>query len=389
LRILHVLATLDPQSGGPAQACLEMAQSVAERGHQVSIFTTEFALDGHDGKASGLERFAALDIRTFPLDPPRFWKRSVALGRALKREIRDFDVAHIHSLYLFHDWAAARACRRVAIPYVVRPHGLLDPYIRRRHRGRKLLMELAFQNKALASAAAIHYTAELEREISTPYAHGAPPVVIPLGVKIPADRSLPSAAQREEAFPGLAGKTVMLFLGRLHRKKGLDLLIPALAAARRQHPELHLILAGPDDGALTQTTGLIAQCGLQEHITVTGMVEDRQKMTTFANTDFFVLPSYSENFAIAAVEAMSHGLPVIVSDRVNIHPDISAAGAGQVVNCTIQSLTAAIVAMAEAKDRPAIGARARQLVSEKYSWTAIGARLERLYGDLAAGRRPS
>ena len=383
VRILHVLATLDPQSGGPAQACLEMAQAVADRGHDVAIFATDFAVDGQDGRPSNLGLFPKLDVRLFPVQAPRPWKRSSDMNRALRSEVARFDIVHIHSLYLFHNWSAARACRQNNVPYIVRPHGLLDPYIHRRHRWRKRLMEVAFQNHALHCAAAIHYTADLERDISQPYANNDRSVVIPLGVNLPDTNSSSIRSALSERFPETANKTVLLFLSRLHRKKGLDLLIPALAQARAVNPNLHLVLAGPDDGALADTLASIAQAGLENSVTITGMLRGADKAAAFAGADFFVLPSYSENFAIAAAEAMAYGLPVIVSDQVNIHPDITASGAGMVVDCSVASLTRAINDMAQA-DRPAMGRRARILVEEKYSWPAVGRALEHLYATITA-----
>jgi glycosyltransferase involved in cell wall biosynthesis len=361
-----------------------MGQAVAGLGHQVAIFATDFAVDGHDGRPDNLAQFPNLDIRLFPVQRPRSWRRSSELHRALRSEVGRFDVVHIHSLYLVHDWAAARACRKANVPFIVRPHGLLDPYIRRRHRWRKHVMEVVFQNRALRSAAAIHYTADLERDISRPYACGAPPAVIPLGVNLPS--SMPPRTALAGRFPALAGKTVVLFLSRLHAKKGLDLLIPALAQARKTNPDLHLVLAGPDDGALSPTRDLIAQNHLGEHVTVTGMLRGSEKAAAFAGADFFVLPSYSENFAIAAAEAMTYALPVIVSTQVNIHPDIAAAGAGIVVDCTVDSLTRAINAMAGA-DRGAMGQRARRLAEDKYAWPAVGRALERLYHTVVADHK--
>lgn len=379
MRILHVLATLDPQSGGPAQACLEMARCVAQRGHQVSVFATDYSATGPDGQTIDLTRFSDIEIRLFRVQSPRAWKRSMALYRALQAELSWFDVVDIHSLYLFHNWATAHLCRRADVPFIIRPHGLLDPYIHRRHRWRKLVTELAFQNAALRSAAAIHYTAELEREISTPFACGGKPAVIPLGIDAPARDAVPSRDALRRLFPDLAGRTVMLFLGRIHPKKGLDLLIPAMAQARRNDPTLHLLLAGPDGGALGPTLALAERFGLTRHLTVAGMLSGDAKAAAFAGSDFFVLPSYSENFGIAVGEAMAYALPVVISDRVNIHPAISAAGAGAVVPCATAPLAAALAQMSDPARRAEMGARARALVERDYAWPVIGQQLEDLY----------
>ncbi|MEO8558584.1 MAG: glycosyltransferase [Rhodospirillales bacterium] len=388
MRILHVIATLDPESGGPAQACLEMAKITADQGHDVAIFTTDYAVGGSDGCPANFEPFSNLDIRLFPVQPPRQWKKSTRLHNALRSEVATFDVVHIHSLYLFHNWAAVRACRKANVPYIIRPHGLLDPYIHRRHRLRKRLMEMAFQNRALRWAATIHYTADLERDISQPYACGAKSAVVPLGVDIPSPSVIPLRTALANKFPETANKTVLLFLGRLHQKKGLDLLIPALQQARAARPDLHLVLAGPDGGALADTMRSIAACNLADHVTIAGMLRGDDKAMAFAGADFFVLPSYSENFAIAAAEAMAYGLPVIVSDQINIHPDITAAGAGLVIDCSVTSLANAIRAMAKT-DRQAMGERAQALAADKYSWPAVGKALEQLYTSVIADHQPT
>ncbi len=385
MRILHVLATLDPQSGGPAQACLAMAQSVAVRGHSVAVYATDFAATGPDRQTVDLARFPAVDVTLFPVQAPRLWKRSAGLGRALRSNIGDFDVVHIHSLYLYHNWAATRAARRAGIPFIVRPHGLLDPYIHRRHRARKWIMELAFQNAALRRAAAIHYTADLERDISAPFARGGRPAVVPLGVEMPERSTVPPRQRLRELFPALADRTVMLFLGRLHPKKGLDLLIPAMAQARSRNPRLHLLLVGPDDGALQPTLALAEQCGVSQHLTVAGMLTGERKAAALAGADWFVLPSYSENFGIAVGEAMAYGLPVVISDQVNIHPQIFSAGAGLVVPCAVPALAEALDKMSDPGRRADMGDRARALVEREYAWSAIGRQLEALYASVMRG----
>ncbi len=378
MKILHLIATLAPESGGPAQACLEMAAAVAARGHQVSIYTTDFG-----AAPRPLPPGANVDIKTFPVQSPRFWKPSTALARALGRDISAFDVLHLHSLYLFHDWVGGDLARKHGVPYIVRPHGLLDPYIWRRSRLRKKVMELAFQDRVLRNASAVHYTSDVERDISAPHAGPAPAKVVPLGVKLDEVETLPSPEHFHRLFPETAGKRIVLFLSRLHEKKGLDLLVPAFAEAKKTVPDLHLVLAGPDDGVAGKMAALAQQLGVEKSVTFTGMLVGQDKLSAFAAASMFALPSYSENFGIAVVEAMAARLPSIVSDQVNIYREISGRGA-IIVPCEVPAVTRAILDLATDPVRAkAIGEDARATAKALYDWKSVAASLETMYAGVA------
>lgn len=376
MRILHVIATLAPDSGGPATACLEMAQAVARRGHSVDIFTTDWGTKDNDEAASYPAEHGSLKI--FPAGFPRFWKYSRLLGRAIAHQAQNYDLLHIHSLYLFHNMIAPRAAMRAHRPYIVHPHGLLDPYIWRRHRWRKRIMELGYQDRALREAAAIHYTSADEMRISLPYAQQTPGVAIPLGVPLPA--ALPFAERNPRRI---------LFLSRLHPKKGLDLLVPAFARLRREFADAELVIAGPDDGALQSTRHAVARLGLESCVWFPGMLRGAAKRAAFAQAGLFVLPSYSENFGIALAEAMAAGLPVVTTDQVNIHDAVSAANAGIVVPCAVEPLAQAMQAiLGQPVQAEEMGNNGRRLAAERYSWDAIGGQLESFYEDVVRQYHP-
>lgn len=376
MRILHLIATLDAGSGGPAIACMKMAEAVIARGHQADIFTTDWGME--KGQIPGPSSVKHTNVFTFPVTFPQFWKRSQEMEVALINRVAEYDLLHIHSLYLFHNMIGPAAARRAGKPYIVRPHGLLDPFIWRRHRLRKSIMEVAFQNRALREASVIHYTSADEMRISQPYAHAAPGVVVPLGVDLP-----PLAPASNVRSHGR-----VLFLSRLHAKKGLDLLIPAFALVKKRHPHVELEIAGPDDGALRPTQELVGKLGLEASVSFPGMLSGAAKAQAFARAGLFVLPSYSENFGIALAEAMAAGLPVVTTDQVNIHDAISSAEAGLVTPCSIQPIADAMLKIIEDRalaDR--LGSNGRNLVATRYSWPAIGQQLETLYSELIAGNR--
>lgn len=375
MRILHLIATLDPGSGGPAVACLKMADALLARGHQTDIFTTDWRTE--EAKIHGSHIAEHGNVFTFPVTFPGVWKRSPAMAAALADRVAEYDLLHIHSLYLFHNMIGPAAARRAGKPYIIRPHGLLDPFIWQRHRLRKSIMEVAFQNRALREASVIHYTSTDEMRISEPYAHAAPGVVVPLGVDLPPP---PAASARNHGR--------VLFLSRLHAKKGLDLLIPAFALVKQQHPHAELVIAGPDDGALRPTRELVGKLGLQTSVSFPGMLGGDAKAEAFKHAGLFVLPSYSENFGIALAEAMAAGLPVVTTDQVNIHDAITGAEAGLVTPCSVQPIADAMLNILENQTLAnRLGSNGRNLVATRYSWPAIGEQLETLYSKLIASHR--
>ena len=227
------------------------------------------------------------------------------------------------------------------------------------------------------------YTSEVEHEISTAHAGAAPARVVPLGVKLDAFETLPSPEEFRRRFPETAGRRIVLFLSRLHEKKGLDLLVPAFAAAKKTAPDLHLVLAGPDDGVLERTRALVAEHGVQDSTTFTGMLTGSDKLAAFAAASMFALPSYSENFGIAVVEAMAAGLPAIISDQVNIYREVGGHGT-IVVPCEVPALTRAILDLASDPARAcAMGVEARDTAKKLYDWRNVAAALEILYAEVA------
>ena len=386
MKILHVIANLAPRYGGPSNACVEMARAVARLGHDVSVYTTD--MDGPSRLDVPTDRPIMNDgvaIHYFPVHFPRIWGASRLLAHALHRAVAGADIVHVHSLYMFHDWVVGRDCRSLGIPYLLRPHGTLDPFIHRRHRMRKMLFEVWFQNSMLSRAAALHYTSEEEMWLAEPFARGAPGVVIPNGVDCSEYDDLPPPGSFRARHPEIGDKKIVLFFGRLNFKKGLDILAKAYGTLARARDDVHLVLAGPDDGMASKTRRWLRDEGVLDRATFTGMLLGEEKLAALRDSDVFVLPSYSENFGIAVVEAMACALPVVVSDRVNIWREVDAARAGRITPCDADAVAEALAAVLGNTDAPRkMGARGASLVREKFDWSKVALRLEGVYTSLAA-----
>ncbi len=392
MRILHVIPTMSARYGGPAKACGEMSMAIADRGHQVEIFTTNY--DGFGGYVEPSEgplskRREDIRVRTFPVDlPPDYFRISRPLASALSDDIEKFDLVHVHSLYLFTTLASGFFAHRHQVPLILRPHGTLDPYIYPRHRWRKSLVERLYQNRMFRRAAAVHYTTEEERDLAAPYTFGRPGFVAPLGLNIDDYRPLPPRGTFRARFPETRDKSILLFLGRINFKKGLDVLAKAFGEVAKERDDVHLVIAGPDNDALKPKVEAWLQAeGVLDKTTFTGMLVGETKLAALNDADLFVLPSFSENFGIAVIEAMACGLPVLISDKVNIWREIENAGAGEVEPVDPDRFARRILAMLE--DRAVLkvqGERGMETVVRLFDWPSIGERLEEAYGAVIGGR---
>ncbi len=222
MKVLHVIASLAPRYGGPSAVAPEMACALTARGHHVEIFTTD--VDGP--RRLQVPTAMQIDWRGiattfFRVHWPRPYAASTGLAAALRRRVREFDVVHVHSLYLFHTQAAGHYCREHSLPYILRPHGVLDPYHRSRHRWRKDVYTALLERRNIAGAAGLHFTSTMEREHVEPLGLGVPGFVVPLGVDA-AELQRPRGAELLlEWQPQLAGRPLVTYLGRLAVKKRL------------------------------------------------------------------------------------------------------------------------------------------------------------------------
>jgi glycosyltransferase involved in cell wall biosynthesis len=271
------------------------------------------------------------------------------------------------------------------VPYLVTPHGMLDPWSLSQSRWKKRLY-LAWRLRSnLRHARAIHFTTRTESDLVAPLRLGPPGFVETLGVDLAEFEQLPSKGAFRQRY-SLGDRPLVLFLGRVHPKKGLDLLIPAFDAARLD--DAVLVIAGPDaDGYRARVEADIAARLLQGRVVFTGMLRGRDRVEALADADLFVLPSYQENFGIAVVEALAAGTPVLISDQVNIWQDIIEGSVGAVVRTDVNPLAAELRRwMTDATLRREAADRARPFVWQRYDWRQIATRWTGHYARIGAGR---
>jgi glycosyltransferase involved in cell wall biosynthesis len=384
LRILHVVSAYYPavRYGGPIRSVHGLAAALARRGHDVHVYTT--SVDGAADLDVPLDRPVSLDgvdVHYFRVPAFRRLWWSPTLGRRLQASIGEFDVVHIHAVFLWPMWAAARAAARAGVPYVVAPRGMLmRDVITRKSRLVKTAWINLVERTTLAQAAAVHVTAEVEgAELNALGLRSQRLAWIPNGVEWAQDYA-PLAAG---PFSGLPSRYA-LFLSRISWKKGLDRLITAW----QQVPDMVLVIAGNDDEDYRPRLEEMArQAGIAERVVFLGPVSDAHKWALYEQAQLFILPSYSENFGNVVAEAMAMGCPVAVTPEVGIAPFVQATGAGLVTSGEPAQLAAAIrELLADPQRRAEMGARGRDAARTKLSWNGVAAQAEDLYRSVVRTR---
>jgi glycosyltransferase involved in cell wall biosynthesis len=382
-RVLHVISQLDPRTGGPATALLGLASAQADVGLAVSV-VSGFKQSPDESVGAALARHG-VNVRW--VGPVRGkLNRHPDLGQAAQEAAAAADVVHVHAMWEEIQHRAARAAQQRGVPYVIRPCGMLDPWSLRQSRWVKQALLAWRVRRNLRRAAALHFTTTAERDLTAPLKLGVPAIVEPNGVDLAEFDRLPSPGTFRGAQPQLGDRPFVLFLSRLHPKKGLDLLVPAFArvAGDPRMAGVTLVVAGPDEaGYRTQVEALASQEGIGGRVLFPGMLKGEQRLAALAEAKLFVLPSYQENFGNAVIEALAAGTPVVISDQVNLHPEITGAGVGGVVPTRVEPLAAEMTRwLTDGALYESAKAKARPFVRERYDWLQIARRWQRHYSDL-------
>ena len=386
VKVLHVIPSVAPRYGGPSRAVTDMCRASLGVGIETLIATTD--ADG-DGRL-GVELNRAISYQGVPtIFFRRQWseafKYSRHLARWLDARVREFDAVHIHAVFSHACLAAADSCRRHRVPYIVRPLGTLDPWSLRQKRARKMLFWRLGVSRMLKGAAAIHYTALPERQLAEQSLGLKRGVVIPLGVEL--DSSDDGERVKGSSInESLQGQPFVLVMSRLHQKKGLELLLHAFAplVKKREFAGWRLALAGDGDpGYVESLRRLVRELDCEGDVIFTGWLEGAQKKALLQGAALLALPSYQENFGLCVIEALSYGVPVLVSSHVNLAPEIEAAGAGWVTELESSALESKLAeTFRDADERRRRGANGRELVSRRFTWNAIAADLAALYDSV-------
>jgi glycosyltransferase involved in cell wall biosynthesis len=380
---LQVMSHLDPRFGGIASSVPQFCRAIeAESGYRSPI--AGFCDVAEFEHLSDSER-AGVDC----LPPGRMgWMLNLGRRERFRETIRNAQGLHIHGVWETHCSVAAslaRACKR---PYIISAHGMLDRWALQHKRIKKALYAALIETGNLQRAACLRALTADEADDYRRIGLRNPIAIIPSGVDVPTDSS---AELFWEAHPNLKGQRIALFLGRLHPKKGLHLLLQAWARVARSAMDAHLVIAGPDaENTRAALERMVDDLNLRNCVTFAGMLPGPRKWSALAASHLFVLPSYSEGFSVAVLEALGMGLPVIVTHPCHI-PEVSRHRCGWAIEPELAPLEGALEEFLQSSSQATaqMGQRGQALIHERFRWPVIGGQMAEVYDWALGGSAPT
>jgi glycosyltransferase involved in cell wall biosynthesis len=367
MRIIHVIASLDPEQGGPPVVAESLAWAQEQLGHDVLLAAEIFA----KGRASRVElpKHGGGDLFRAPkLEVLKF--------------LKDADVVHMHCVWEPILPAVAKAARNLNRPYVITPHGMLDPWSLTQKKWKKKLALALGYRRMLDGASALHLLNDDEKKLLAPLGLNAPCEVIPNGIFLDELDPPPDPNLFRSRQSGLNDRPYILFLSRLHYKKGLDLLADAFAGIAAKYPQIGLVVAGPDGGEEHPFRKRIEGLGLTQRTRITGPLYGAEKWSVLAGAIVFCLPSRQEGFSVAILEAMACGKPVVISENCHF-PEVAEVAAGRIVPLQANAVENALSdVLSDTAAAILMGQAGRRLVEKRFTWPKVAAQTIALYERL-------
>ena len=382
VKILHVVPTYLPSRryGGPLHSIHGLCRELVKQGNDTHVYTTN--VDGASNLDVPLRRIVDMDsvkVHYFSCPSLRRFYFSPDMKRAMDEEGKEFDIIHLHSIFLWPTWMAARYARTHDKPYLLAPRGMLvKDLVSRRGRIRKTAWIRFIEGRNLERADAVHATSEMECAEIRRFGLDIQRLVV-----VPNGYTRPQAADHSTSG-GNAGRPTVLYLGRISWKKGLDRLMQAMSLV----PEAELLVAGNDDEQYqSELEGLVSKFDLSERVRFLGLVGDAEKSRLLQSSDLLVLPSYSENFGNVVLEAMAHGCPVVVTPEVGISASVEKAGAGLVVPGEPRTLAGAITRVCgDPTLRRNMGEAGKRAAEMEFGWPRVAKQMIDVYQEIIENR---
>ena len=377
MRILHVIPTIDPRAGGPPAVVLRIAAGQAGLGHKVFIAAPPVGADREE-----VTRKSYLSIPD--IGQVEFVEFDLAFTNILGRLRADppfpkVDVVHLHAGWEPCLQGAARWAAKNRIPYCFAPHGMLDLWSMKQKKWKKRLALALGWRAVLNGAAFIHVLNRDEQTGLRPLGLTPPTETIPNGIFMREIEPFPEPGGFRAAHPELGDSPYILFLSRLHFKKGLDHLADAFAEVAKVHPDVRLVVAGPDDGERAPFEARIAGHGLSKRTHVIGPVYGRAKYQAMADAACFCLPSRQEGFSVAITEALALSCPVVISHECHF-PEVGEVGAGFVTELDPREVARGLISLLNDPEQARrMGRRGQELVRERFTWEQIAAQTLEAY----------
>ncbi len=382
MNIINVVGGLYTEASGIGRILCDLANALGRIGNSVSVYTT------YCNGAKTADHMLLPPIHCFA--EPGIWMGRLSYSPGLKQrlvnDIPAADVVHNHSMWMLPNAYSSQIAFKLNKPVIFTAYGYLEPWALAHSRWKKRLAGWWFQNRDLKRADCIHVNTVREIEGIRSYGLKNPVTVVPNGVHLSDFSDLPERSEFINDHSEMSGKKIMLFLSRLHPKKGLSHLVSAWKRITADYKDWHLIIAGPDDGHEKEIKSQVEAMELNDFVTFTGLLAGRKKLAAYSSADAFVLPSFSEGFSMAVLEALSCRLPVLITPMCNF-PEVQRVGAGVEVMPNIDDTERGLREILELseKERMNMGNRGRQLIEKTYTWDQIAEKMMDIYRWVAGG----
>jgi glycosyltransferase involved in cell wall biosynthesis len=387
MRVLHVTPYYEPAFvyGGPTYSVPLLCRALAQAGADVTVLTTD--ANGESNLDVPLGTPVVRDgvtVLYFPRTQPGSIFRSPALRKACRDLLPSHDIVHVTGVWTYPAWVATRAAYRVGKPYIVSPRGMLMPW-ELQHKGwkKRPFFQLS-EYPRLKRSAGIHCTAPGEMRAMTDLGLGKLSFLIPNALDLEVFQKMPERGAFRERLGISPAGVLLLFVGRLHPKKGIDLTLQTFERLAGNHPHLHLALIGPDENHYASSIPIWAQQrGLAGRVHLTGQLDGDRRLSAYADADLLLLLSESENFGMSVAEAMASSIPVVVTQGVGISSWIADGAEGLVVPHDLDSAAAAVESLVlDPTVRTSMGTKGRRLVEREFSPDEVGGRMVQVYDKL-------
>lgn len=386
MKVLHVIPYVSLRRGGPSAFILDLCRGLSEAGVDVTLATTDDNGTGHLDVPLSIPIYHDGYTTWYFRRQTRLYYFSWPLTRWLRENVPGYDCVHIHTVFTYPTIPASVLAALNNMPYVVTTHGILMAWGREKRRPwlKRASIQLIERN-VLRGAAIVHFTSEQEQNEIPFLAKHLPSVVIPLGIDLKPFLHLPPSGWLRSRYTTLKDRVIILFLSRLDSTKGLDILLNGFQQISRQNINAALVIAGDGEPMFVESLRKeVARLGVGGDVIFTGFLNEEDKVSAMADADVFVLPSWSESFGVAVVEAMACGLPVVISDQVGIHPQVSKAGAGLIVPCEVEPLAQALNRLVvDDNYRRHVGEAASALAKAEFSIEAMTRAMVEIYERIA------
>jgi len=384
MKLLVIVPALGSVYGGPSKSVLELAQALGQQNICVDVVTTN--ANGDTVVDVPLQQWIQKEnyrVQYFPYLGIGDYKLSASITRWLFQNVQTYDLVQTNAIFSVPNLSAYLACRRAAVPYVVIPRGMLEPWALSYKAWKKKIYYRLIEHPALQRASAIQMLATTEAQQIQPLHLKAPLIISSNGIRRQDFEHAYDSTVFYQQFPTTKGKDIVLFLGRIDPKKGLDLLSTAWEQIVKDYSQVHLVIAGPDNtGFMPQVKQFFTEKGCLDAVTFTGILTGEMKYAALAAASYYVAPSYSEGFSMSVLEGMASGLPCIITTGCNF-PQAAEAKAAHVVDIEAAAIAQALSeCLSDPESAIAMGKRAKSFVLENYTWDSIARNLSSAYASL-------